>query len=232
MVYPLAPWKLEGCAFQTLQLMDSHLVRSPQANSSSAGTSERSLVPAELEIIEVWPGKTLGSVYLATYGSGSTLEYHELIVASALVRYAGKWGFWVSHIYVDHPDSLAGGREIWGLPKELAEFDWPKEKNGSILVHQGDRQLCCLSHDWQSWMLPQKLSGAVFSGLNTELLWFKAEVKAQIGFTRAQLTVPPESPFAEWRVDQPWLTFGLEAMTLVVDAPQTVGEKATASILQ
>jgi acetoacetate decarboxylase len=25
---------------------------------------------------------------------------------------------------VDNPDSVAGGREIWGLPKELAEFSW------------------------------------------------------------------------------------------------------------
>ncbi len=33
-------------------------------------------------------------------------------------------GMVVSHIYVDDEQSLGGGRDIWGLPKELAEFEF------------------------------------------------------------------------------------------------------------
>ncbi|HEY9821570.1 MAG TPA: acetoacetate decarboxylase family protein, partial [Candidatus Sericytochromatia bacterium] len=105
MTYPPAPWTLQGYAIQSLQLIDIERVRP--------------LIPTEFEIISVLPGKTVGGVYLSYYGSGSVLEYSELIVAAGMVRYSGKIGGWVSHIYVDNADSVAGGREIWGLPKEL-----------------------------------------------------------------------------------------------------------------
>jgi hypothetical protein len=52
-------------------------------------------------------------VMLATY-TGATLAYHELIVA--------RRPFVVSEIYVDDERSRAGGRAIWNLPKELADF--------------------------------------------------------------------------------------------------------------
>jgi hypothetical protein len=69
-------------------------------------------------------GRTLGGIVLARYGSGSTLEYHELVVFSGFARARARVGFVVSYIAVDSPASLAGGREIWGLPKRLAEFTW------------------------------------------------------------------------------------------------------------
>lgn len=52
-------------------------------------------------------------VMLARYTHG-TLAYHELIVA--------RRPFVISEIYVDDARSRSGGREIWNLPKELAEF--------------------------------------------------------------------------------------------------------------
>ncbi|HVF16551.1 MAG TPA: acetoacetate decarboxylase family protein, partial [Steroidobacteraceae bacterium] len=58
------------------------------------------------------------------YGAGSTLQYHELIVAPALVRLGWRMGAWISHIYVDSEMSMLAGREIWGLPKQLAAFHW------------------------------------------------------------------------------------------------------------
>ncbi|MEM5838755.1 acetoacetate decarboxylase family protein, partial [Pediococcus acidilactici] len=118
----------------------------------------RPLIPSELEIISVWPGKTLGGIYLSYYGSGSVLEYSELIVIAAFVGYKGKFGGWVSHIYVDNPDSVAGGREVWGLPKELAEFTWEggvsaaqpealaPRKEARVTVSQGNRLLCSLNY--------------------------------------------------------------------------------------
>jgi acetoacetate decarboxylase len=45
------------------------------------------------------------------------LEYNELIIIAAVLGYKGKFGAWISHIYVDNPDSVAGGREIWGYLK-------------------------------------------------------------------------------------------------------------------
>jgi acetoacetate decarboxylase len=72
----------------------------------------RPFVPAALPIVPVFPGKSLGVMYLAAYGPGSALTYNELIVAPALARHGRRVGFWISHIYVDEPRSVAGGREI------------------------------------------------------------------------------------------------------------------------
>src|SRR5690348_3769306 len=102
--YPPAPWRLSGVSIQALQLVDSSVARE--------------LVPAGLRIVTVWPGKTLGVLYCASYEPPSVLRYHELLLAPALVATGGRIGFWISHIYVDDPASQAGGREIWGLPKE------------------------------------------------------------------------------------------------------------------
>jgi acetoacetate decarboxylase len=73
MSYPQAPWILQGYAFQTLQLLDIERVRP--------------FIPAELDIISVFPGKTLGGVYLSRYSAGSVLEYSELIVISGFHSY-------------------------------------------------------------------------------------------------------------------------------------------------
>jgi hypothetical protein len=64
------------------------------------------------ELLLIPTGLTTG-VMLAAY-TGGTLAYHELIVFGR--------GLVVSEIYVDDARSRAGGREIWNLPKELADF--------------------------------------------------------------------------------------------------------------
>ncbi len=204
MSYPQAPWTLHGYAIQTL-----HLVNIDQV---------RPLIPLELEIISVWPGKTLASVYLSNYGSGSVLEYSELIVVPALVNYQRKIGAWISHIYVDNADSVAGGREIWGLPKELAEFTWEQEKY--VTVHQENRKLCSLKYNQQSLAWRQRLSVSSFSAKDADLLIFPAEFESVLGLIGSKLEIPAESPFSGIGLGQPWLTVRCEQMSLRVDAPK------------
>lgn len=205
--YPQAPWTLQGSAVATLHLIDIERVRS--------------LIPKELDIISVFPGKTLGGVYLSNYGSGSALEYSELIVIAAAVSHSGIGG-WISHIYVDNPDSVAGGREIWGLPKELAEFTWGKS---SVSVRQGDRPLCTLNYNplfsigWKP-----RLSASSFSSKNSDLLIFPAEVEARFGLVNSQLAIPTTSPFANLALSQPWLSFSAEQMRLTVGAPELIAK--------
>ncbi|MEH1977221.1 MAG: acetoacetate decarboxylase family protein [Nostoc sp.] len=208
MSYPQAPWTLHGYAIQTLNLVNIDQVRP--------------LIPLELEIISVWPGKTLASVYLSNYGSGSVLEYSELIVVPALVNYQRKIGAWISHIYVDNADSVAGGREIWGLPKELAEFTW--EQGKYVTVHQENRKLCSLKYNQQSLAWRQRLSVSGFSAKDADLLIFPAEFESVLGLIGSKLEIPAESPFSEMGLGQPWLTVRCEQMSLRVDAPKVIGQ--------
>ncbi len=62
-------------------------------------------------------------VTVVRYLPGSTLVYDELIVAvPALLGW--RPGLYIDHIWVDSLASLWGGRRIWGLPKNLADFAW------------------------------------------------------------------------------------------------------------
>jgi acetoacetate decarboxylase len=210
MVYPVAPWNLQGYAVQTVHLTDIDRVRP--------------LIPSEFEIFSVFPGKTVGALYLSNYQPGSILEYSELIVAPALIKYQGKIGAWVSHIYVDNPDSVAGGQEIWGLPKELADFTWFDKR---VAVQQRDKTLCTLDFNKQSlisWR--QWFKGLSFSIKDTNILSFPAEFEFNIGLIGSKLEVPQESPFASLNLGAPLLSARCNNMILKVEAPQVVGARA------
>lgn len=207
MAYPQTPWTLQGYALQTLQLLDVERVRP--------------LIPSELNIISVLPGKTLGGVYLSYYEPGSVLEYSELIVVAGLLSHKGKFGAWVSHIYVDNPDSVAGGREIWGLPKEMAEFNW--EQDNRVTIRQGNQTLCSLNYNRQGFGWRQRLGASSFSALGSDLLLFPSELDSRLGLISAKLEIPSESPFAGLNIGQPLLTVRADKMQLKVDAPAVVG---------
>ena len=217
MVYPPSPWPLQGYALQTVQLIDVARVRS--------------LIPSEFDIIPVLPGKTLGGVYLSYYGSGSVLEYSELIVVAGIVRYSGRIGGWVSHIYVDNADSVAGGRELWGLPKELAEFTWEKsthaasEYENCVTVRQGEQTLCHLGYNQPSFGLQIPFSGDVLSTRSDSILLFNGKFEARVGLVSSKLQVPLESPFGSLDLDQPWLTFYCEKLRLIAGVPEVVGHR-------
>jgi hypothetical protein len=209
MSYPSAPWALKGFAVQTLQLVDT--------------AHARSFVPPELEIISVLPGKTLGVMYLASYGPGSILAYNELIIVPALTRYRTKIGFWISHIYVDHPDSMAGGRAIWGLPKELAQFTWQTGEQNQVVVRQGERMLLTLKYGQQRRLWRQPLFLPAISQQGGDLLWFKGTFTAQLGFGRGQVDIPAESPFAALGRARAVRTYHYNDMRFVAHAPRAIG---------
>jgi hypothetical protein len=112
--YPKPPWILRGEAIIAAKRVAANVARS--------------FVPADLDLFHVLPGSTLAILALIRYGAGSTLQYRELIVAPAIVRVGWRVGSWISHIHVDSEPSLRAGREIWGVPKQLAQFTWSQNQ--------------------------------------------------------------------------------------------------------
>ena len=106
----------------------------------------RPLVPEEFEIVPVLPGRTLATVFVADYGPGSTLEYHEFGLQPALVRFRGVTAAWNSLLLVDSPDSVQGGRML-GFDKQLADFEWQEEAgpggraSGECVVRLGGHEV-------------------------------------------------------------------------------------------
>jgi acetoacetate decarboxylase len=207
MSYPATPWYLEGYAVQTLHLVDINHIRH--------------LIPSQFQIISVFPGKTIGGLYLSKYAANSVLEYSELIVIPGLVSYRGKIGGWVSHIYVDNLDSIAAGREIWGLPKEFADFDWQVDRR--VVVKQGKNILCSLNYNKQSlFAWRQWFAWSSFSLKDMAILSFPFEFEFKFGLVNSKLEVPFESPFSSLNLKNPLLTVRCDEMSLKVDAPVVV----------
>jgi hypothetical protein len=207
--YPPAPWRLVGRGVQTLHTVDVRDVRP--------------LVPRELSIVQVWPGRTLGVVAFAHYGPGSDLEYNELIVAPALVRGERGAGVWISHIYVDDPASLEGGREIWGVPKELADFEWSDDGEvGRARATRADGPLAEVRVRRRWRLMRKRMRFPTYSRVGGRLVLFVGETVGRVWWGRGVLDVPPASPFGFVRMSRPKLTLWLDGMTLVCNAPQPV----------
>lgn len=105
MSYPPAPWHTHGRAFVQPYLVDArHLALPPGFRAVTVA------------------GRSVGVLALIEYQAPSPLVYAELAWLPCMVSAAGKRGYFVAKMYVDSAASLAGGRELWAIPKQLARF--------------------------------------------------------------------------------------------------------------
>jgi hypothetical protein len=87
-------------------------------------------------------GRGLAVAGWVDYQGGSILRYGELFASVA--GYAnGRRSVTatVTHMWVDSEASMRGGRELWGYPKELAEFDLRIAPSGTGVARVGAVEL-------------------------------------------------------------------------------------------
>jgi hypothetical protein len=111
MSYPPEPWYLGGSL-----LVSAFRVPVAALPGELADALPRHRTPA------VIGGHAVLGVAFARYVPGGVLAYDELLVAApsldrAALRYT------IPQIWVDSPASQQGGRELWGIPKQLADFE-------------------------------------------------------------------------------------------------------------
>jgi hypothetical protein len=170
--FPSPPWRLRGQALCAVRVVKV--------------SRARRLVPDGLSIVRVAPGRTAALLALVRYGAGSTLQYHEAIIAPALVYAEGRIGMWVSHIYVDHPDSCAAGRQIWGLPKQLAQFTWD---DGDVEMTHADISVRLHAPRSSQHGLRAPLAAAVFGAHGRTPTWSRALGSARVEIARGGVQV-------------------------------------------
>lgn len=94
--YPAAPWHMVGSLWLTL-----FRVREP--------------------VDDLRPAGVYGAAFVS-YEEGSPLTYSELLVARPISTDAHGRRVSITDIWVDSPESVAGGRELWAIPKGLCDF--------------------------------------------------------------------------------------------------------------
>jgi hypothetical protein len=178
--YPAAPWQLRGRVA---------LIGVPvRASAACAAGLPRG---ARLLRAGAW---TLGGLLLADYDETASLRYRELIVFSGLASAGGRAAFVVSHIYVDLEASRAGGRAIWGLPKELARFDADGE---SIAVRGADgRELAAIALRRRARSARLPLWAGVIGTLGGAAARTATSGTLRGSLAAATVDVPADSPFA------------------------------------
>jgi acetoacetate decarboxylase len=184
--HPPAPWRLGGPSLVVPALV-------PMKNARRA-------IPDSLSILPVAPGYTLGGLVAVTYEPGSTLSYSELIACAGMVRSGRHVGGWISHIWVDDQQSVNGGRGIWKLPKDLADFHTDRRSDGSqrFSATADGATLVRLAAAPPLFTAPQPALVPMISASDAgSQPWFtlgRSSMKA--GPARVKVEIPPESPFA------------------------------------
>jgi hypothetical protein len=79
--------------------------------------------------VEGRPDGVYGAAFVS-YEPGSALTYSELLVARTVTE--PRRAVTISDIWVDSPESVEGGRELWAIPKGLCEFTTETDRRGPI----------------------------------------------------------------------------------------------------
>jgi acetoacetate decarboxylase len=161
----------------------------------------RASVPHGVRVLCPLPGHTLGGLFFVRYGPGSDLEYQELIVAGATVLDGWRPVPWITHLFVDSPESVRGGRTLLEAPKHLATFS--RREVGSLTridVSWADGPIVSVEFGpglslWRQGVTLDAAHHAVGAGGPTAAHRVHGnQLRGRWGVARARLEVPPGSP--------------------------------------
>jgi acetoacetate decarboxylase len=183
--YPPPPWRLAGRLLVALAPLRLDVARA--------------LVPAPLRLLPACPGRALAMLVVGLYGEGSTLRYGEVAGIVGPVFADGRPGGLVTSIWVDDERSLAGGRQVWGLPKQLATLRW---RPGALEVRDAAGEPIVYAR-WREPRLHVPVPAAapfiaVLDGA-VRRAWLSGRLHVAPG--RIELDIPAGSPLARLPLD-------------------------------
>jgi hypothetical protein len=103
----------------------------PTAPWHMVGSLWLSLFRVKHDIDELRPAGVYGAAFVS-YEEGSPLTYSELLVARPVTSEEHGRRVTITDIWVDSPASVAGGRELWAIPKDLCDFTLESGHTGPL----------------------------------------------------------------------------------------------------
>ena len=179
--YPPEPWDLQGLGYVALWLVPTRALPA---------------LPDGVRPVSVF-GRSVVATGFVDYQPGGLLPYHE-VLAAPLVRSRWRVGVSITDIWVDSAASKAGGRELWGIPKELADFSMTHQPSFDGVARVDGELVASARVAPRPWSvrLPFPLRGTVWQTLNSALARTPLRATGRVRAARG-----------EWRVGGPlaWL---------------------------
>ena len=199
LTYPPEPWQLGGSMLLSVFAFPAQSL--PPELEQFAPDGVRPVVLG---------GHAMVGAALVDYAPGSVVTYNELLV-SFLTREGRKLVSTLSHIWVDSEQSVAGGRELWAIPKGPARFerdgdsatvDVEGRRAASLTARVGGRVL----PGWQSFTLTtaQSLEGRSVLATNA--------ARAHVRRAKIDWDFPADGPLAYMRAARPLFSVELDRM--------------------
>ncbi|MEU8577080.1 acetoacetate decarboxylase family protein [Streptomyces asoensis] len=197
-VYPDEPWHLAGQMHLSLWLV-------PRAELPPVAPGTRPLG---------FGGRGLVAAAWVVYENDSVLHYDELLRA-VLVRDGARPRVCITDIWVDSEASMAGGRALWGIPKEMATFEVQRAHGTSFVAKSGEGTLATALFSARG-RLPGRLplTYRLAQTLDGRLKTTRVRSRATLRPARAEWTVPADSRLAALARRAPLLSLTLRDFTL------------------
>jgi hypothetical protein len=156
------------------------------------------------------------------YEPGGDMHYRELLSA-VLVRHRARLRVCIVDIWVDSLASRDGGRELWGIPKDLATFVLERDEHRGALAPRaettGDRGATALIAQ-ASIGARRRVPGrwpvgfSIVQQLDDQVKTTPVRGRAAPGPASATWQVPPSGPLTYLAGRRPWLTVTLRDFRL------------------
>lgn len=187
--YPPEPWDLEGLGYVSLWLVPERVLPA---------------LPDGVRPVSLF-GRTVVAVGFVDYQPGGLLPYHEFLVAP-LVRRGATVGLSITDIWVDSAASKAGGRELWGIPKDMADFEMAHEPAFHGTARLGGELVARarVARRRAGLRLPFPLRGTIWQTLDAGLARTPLRVTGRVHLAQGNWHV--DGPLAWLRPYRPFLT--------------------------
>lgn len=191
--YPPPPWHLNASAYISIWRLPV------ERFAGSAGSAIR---PIRLG------RKMLLAAGFVFYERGSSLEYNELFLG-VLTRAVGQIGITIPLIWVDSPISQRAGRELWSIPKQLAEFERASSA-GPFRAARAEGTIAQARFKPRATLpfrLPIRIAILQETGAKVQHTTMSASASIELG--TAEWTIPDESPVRLLAASAPVLSMRL-----------------------
>ncbi|MCE7001164.1 acetoacetate decarboxylase family protein [Saccharothrix sp. S26] len=192
MSYPPEPWVLHGRACVAVWLVRA------------------AAVPGlPVRVVTVFGWAVVGVAFVDYRPPG--MAYHE-VVAAVVVRDGWRVGVSIPRIWVDSPASQAGGRELWGIPKQRAGFDWGP---GWVASARDDRgPIASVRARPSRFGVRLPVAGSTWQAFGAGLARTPLRATGRVTPVRAAWHIDPKGPLAWLLPRRPLLSLAVRGLRL------------------